>query len=124
MLLRVALLRTDISVESIVSIIKLKVISELGTTLALTATEGCWEEIQESNGVTSQKTALFLIFTIFIYNRKEHKRINKEIKGIRKQENGNEEIINVENIKKKQTPWPLVSKRTIPTEGPPLVDQI
>jgi hypothetical protein len=25
---------------------------------------------------------------------------------------------------KKQTPWPLVRKRTIPTELPPLVDEI
>jgi hypothetical protein len=24
----------------------------------------------------------------------------------------------------KQTPWPLVHKRTIPTERPPLVDEI
>jgi hypothetical protein len=24
----------------------------------------------------------------------------------------------------KQTPWPLVRKRTIPTEGPPFVDEI
>jgi hypothetical protein len=26
--------------------------------------------------------------------------------------------------KKKKTPWPLVRKRTIPTERPPLVDEI
>jgi hypothetical protein len=26
--------------------------------------------------------------------------------------------------KKKQTPWPLVRERTIPTERPPLVDEI
>jgi hypothetical protein len=26
--------------------------------------------------------------------------------------------------KKQQTPWPLVRERTIPTEGPPLVDEI
>jgi hypothetical protein len=26
--------------------------------------------------------------------------------------------------KQKQTPWPLVRKRTIPTERPPLVDEI
>jgi hypothetical protein len=25
---------------------------------------------------------------------------------------------------KKQTPWPLVRERTIPTERPPLVDEI
>jgi hypothetical protein len=25
---------------------------------------------------------------------------------------------------KKQTPWPLVRKQTIPTEGPPLVGEI
>jgi hypothetical protein len=27
-------------------------------------------------------------------------------------------------FKQKQTPWPLVRKRTIPTERPPLVDEI
>jgi hypothetical protein len=26
--------------------------------------------------------------------------------------------------KQKQTPWPLVRERTIPTERPPLVDEI
>jgi hypothetical protein len=26
--------------------------------------------------------------------------------------------------KKQQTPWPLVRKRTLPTEQPPLVDEI
>jgi hypothetical protein len=32
----------------------------------------------------------------------------------------------LDNIKKnkKQTPWPLVRERTIPTERPPLVDEI
>jgi hypothetical protein len=28
------------------------------------------------------------------------------------------------STKRKQTPWPLVSKRTIPTEPPTLVDEI
>jgi hypothetical protein len=28
------------------------------------------------------------------------------------------------NIKQKQTPWPLVRERTIPTDRPPLVDEI
>jgi hypothetical protein len=28
------------------------------------------------------------------------------------------------HLKQKQTPWPLVRKRTIPTERPPLVDEI
>jgi hypothetical protein len=27
-------------------------------------------------------------------------------------------------VKRPQTPWPLVHKRTIPTERPPLVDEI
>jgi hypothetical protein len=29
-----------------------------------------------------------------------------------------------ENYKKKKTPWPLVHKRTIPTERPPLVGEV
>jgi hypothetical protein len=30
----------------------------------------------------------------------------------------------MENLKQKQTPWPLVRKRTVPTEQPPLVGEI
>jgi hypothetical protein len=37
----------------------------------------------------------------------------------------NSQIFQVYDIKKqKQTPWPLVRKRIIPTERPPLVDEI
>jgi hypothetical protein len=37
-----------------------------------------------------------------------------------------EEKRSVEQLhnKQKQTPWPLVRERTIPTERPPLVDEI
>jgi hypothetical protein len=31
---------------------------------------------------------------------------------------------NDNNKKKKKTPWPLVRERTIPTDRPPLVDEI
>jgi hypothetical protein len=30
----------------------------------------------------------------------------------------------IKKTNKKQTPWPLVRERTIPTERPPLVDEI
>jgi hypothetical protein len=33
-------------------------------------------------------------------------------------------VICINSIATKQTPWPLVRKRTIPTERPPLVDEI
>jgi hypothetical protein len=33
-------------------------------------------------------------------------------------------IESLTNKKTKQTPWPLVRERTIPTERPPLVDEI
>jgi hypothetical protein len=32
--------------------------------------------------------------------------------------------IGISTNNQKQTPWPLVRKRTIPTERPPLVDEI
>jgi hypothetical protein len=34
------------------------------------------------------------------------------------------EIVSARLMLQKQTPWPLVRKRTIPTERPPLVDEI
>jgi hypothetical protein len=33
-------------------------------------------------------------------------------------------LLSNENKTKKQTPWPLVRERTIPTDRPPLVDEI
>jgi hypothetical protein len=36
----------------------------------------------------------------------------------------NQYISFITNKTKKQTPWPLVRERTIPTERPPLVDEI
>jgi hypothetical protein len=31
---------------------------------------------------------------------------------------------NLSNDQKKQTPWPIVRERTIPTDRPPIVDEI
>jgi acyl-CoA thioesterase FadM len=73
MLRRVILVRTDVSEESIASIITFTRIGELGTTLAVTS---------------------------------------------------NPNMLHYDTKTKKQTPWPLVRKRTIPTERPPLVDEI
>jgi hypothetical protein len=36
----------------------------------------------------------------------------------------NNHIAYIGNNNKKQIPWPLVRERTIPTERPPLVDEI
>jgi hypothetical protein len=36
----------------------------------------------------------------------------------------NVDTISKNTNKNKQTPWPLVRERTIPTERPPLVDEI
>jgi hypothetical protein len=55
---RVALLRTDVSEEYIVSIIMVKRINELGTVSAVT-NNPIRRFLQEPQGVTSQKTALF-----------------------------------------------------------------
>jgi hypothetical protein len=71
MLRRVILVRTDDSEESIASIIRVTRIGELGTTLALTNNRSTLQRnttflrkrrfLQEPHGVTSQKTAVFLI---------------------------------------------------------------
>jgi hypothetical protein len=48
---------------------------------------------------------------LFVVNNKGLYSITSQIHGLNKQ-------------KQKQTPWPLVRERTIPTERPPLVDEI
>jgi hypothetical protein len=65
MLHRVALVRTDVSEERSASIIIVTRIGELGTTLAVTS-DGHTKRrfLQETHGVTSQKTALFIVTAV------------------------------------------------------------
>jgi hypothetical protein len=91
LLLRVALVRTDVTEER--------------------------PFFREPHGVTSQKTAFFnFIFTV--------------VKNIPEESDANpthdSELIDTRYtcLMCTQTPWPLVRERTIPTERPPLVDEI
>jgi hypothetical protein len=62
MLRRVALVRTDISEERIASILRVRRIGELGTTLAVTSNRNML--LQEPHGVTSHKTAFFIVTAV------------------------------------------------------------
>jgi hypothetical protein len=59
MLRRVVLLRTNVSEERIAYIIRVARIGELGTTLTVTSNISTFL-LQETCGVTSQKTAFFI----------------------------------------------------------------
>jgi hypothetical protein len=52
---------TDVSEELSASIIRVTGVGELGTTLAVTITNARCEVMQEPHGVTSQKTAFFIV---------------------------------------------------------------
>jgi hypothetical protein len=62
MLRRVALVRTDISEELSASFIRMTKIGELGTTLANVPPKRLF--LQERNGVTSQKSAFFIVLAL------------------------------------------------------------
>jgi hypothetical protein len=53
----VALVRMDVSEECIVHLIRMKIVSDLGTTLTVTLSTSF---LQKPRGVTSQKTPFFL----------------------------------------------------------------
>jgi hypothetical protein len=64
----VALVRTDVSKELGASFIRVTRIGELGTTLAVTSNRRTLRRntkfLQEPHGVTSQKTAFFIVTTV------------------------------------------------------------
>jgi hypothetical protein len=67
MLRRVALIRTDVSEETIATIVRLTRIGELGTTLAVTGKRYVPPNrrfLQEQHGVTSQKTTIFIVTAV------------------------------------------------------------
>jgi hypothetical protein len=72
MLRRVALVRTDVSEELSTSFIRVTRIGELGTTLAVTTnrstlpTNTMCRFLQDPYGVTSQKTAFFIVTAVRI----------------------------------------------------------
>jgi hypothetical protein len=66
MLRHVALVRTDVSEERISFTIRVTRIGELGTMIAITSIR----LLQESHGVTSQKTEFFIVTTVKTSNLK------------------------------------------------------
>jgi hypothetical protein len=60
----VAHVRTDISEERFASIIRVTRIGELGTMLAVGIGDGDDTFLQELHGVTSQKTAFFIVTAV------------------------------------------------------------
>jgi hypothetical protein len=71
-LLRVALVRTDVSEEHGASIIRVTRIGELGTTLPVTSNRSTLRRnsrfLKEPHGVTSPKTAFFIVTAVKISN--------------------------------------------------------
>jgi hypothetical protein len=61
MVWHVALVRTDVSEEPSASIIRVTRLSELGTTLAISSNR---RFLQEPHGLTSQKTAFFIVTAV------------------------------------------------------------
>jgi hypothetical protein len=138
MLHRVALVRTDVLEERIASIISVTRIGKLGTlavannrsTLRRNLTRWflspwLWRRYippkrrfsQEPHIVTSKRTEFFSHCRENLKSYKEEFAYN----GIPVTSTGSLMLWSWVNDKKEQTPWPLVRKRTIPTERPPLV---
>jgi hypothetical protein len=69
--------------------------------------------LQEPHGLTSQKTAFFIATVVKASNLTLNLRVASRGTATLSWLN-----------KQKQTPWPLVRKRPIPSERPPLVDEI
>jgi hypothetical protein len=60
----VSLVKTDVSEERIASIIRVTRSGELGKTLAVISNERMLWFLQEPHGVTSQKTAFFIVTAV------------------------------------------------------------
>jgi uncharacterized membrane-anchored protein YhcB (DUF1043 family) len=87
--------------------------------------------LQEPHGVTTQKTTLFAYLTIPLKITRKYC-VSASLKMALEQDYQKfwQRLVTAAHNKQdpnktnKQTPWPLVSERTIPTEQPPLVDEI
>jgi hypothetical protein len=114
-----------LSEELSASFIRVTRIGELGTTLAVTnnrrVMKGALSSsdrrfLQQPHGVTSQKTPFFIVTAVKTLNLTRLPFFAWVFLKI----NCTELI----KTKTKQTPWPLVRKRTIRTERPPLIGEV
>jgi hypothetical protein len=65
MVRRVALVRTEVSEESVASMIRVSRIGVLGTKLAVISKPSTLRFLQEPYAVTSKKTAIFRVYLIY-----------------------------------------------------------
>jgi hypothetical protein len=128
MLPRVALVRTDFSEEHGASVIRVTRICELGTTLAVTSNRRTLRRNTKGSSETSVLTRATQhnIPEGTILHNVNVLRQNVTVDGGQSKVGACqlEVLLPYTNKKTKQTPWPLVRKRTIPTDRPPLVDEI
>jgi hypothetical protein len=111
MLRRVALVRTNISEEFISSIIRVTRFVELGTMLIITSNRHMLRRnTDDAIPHSHRRENLKSYFRSRILHTYEQDCIDISMY--------------LEIIVKKKTPWPLVRERTIPTDRPPLVDEI
>jgi hypothetical protein len=111
----VALVRTDVLEERSASIIRVTLIGELGTTLAVS-----------SNRLTLRKNTKFFL-------RSVHRLLVAASRGLLQMavmvpsalNNSRRKVLEtIRGPQTTQTPWPLVSNRTIPTDQLPLVGEV
>jgi hypothetical protein len=140
MLHRVALVRTDIAEELSASIIRVTRIGEVGTTL--TWCRFVYEPIDAESYEGTLKTLkpFVVLYASAVCLVSVSPAILSEVSQLTVDVLRHSHLhlvfeecprslccsfLKLENKKKKkQTPWPLVRERTIPTDRPPLVDEI
>jgi hypothetical protein len=122
MLRRVALVRTDVSEELSASFIRVTRIGELGTTLAVTSSRRFLRSVRQLL-VTASVVLISVSFCacLSFFITPSYPQSTPSLHHV------TSVILPLHIAKKRErekTPWPLVRKRTTPTERPPFIDEI